>query len=290
MNTEMNTSIDHLPEAKQQQLQRASAIIQEIAHPELIILFGSYARGDWVEELGPDEFYFKYQSDFDLLVVTETERQAMRTEGNNTLDGRLRREVKTPVGLIAHDINFINRRLKKSQYFFLDIKREGICLFTTGRFELNEPKELTAEERCKLAQEDFDYYFTSADDFLFQSNHAVKHEKWNIGAFELHQAAERLYSMILLVFTRYKPSTHDLKKLSQRVAAVEPEFLKAFPQSTDAERNRFELLRRAYVDARYKPSYQITKSDLEWLANRVSYLQQLAEKLCQEKIASYANP
>ena len=287
MNTEMNIKLAHLPESKQQQLQRASAIIQEIANPDMIILFGSYARGDWVEELGPDEFYFKYQSDFDLLVVTETERQATRTESNNILDGRLRREVKTPVSLIAHDIDFINRRLKKSQYFFLDIKREGICLYTSGRFALAEPKELTAEERRKLAQEDFDYYFKSSEGFFASHEFNLGRDELSIAAFQLHQATERLYSMILLVFTRYKPSTHDLKKLSQRVASIEPEFLKAFPQSTDDERECFDLLRKAYVHARYKPSYRITKDQLLWLADRVSHLQQLAGELCRKKIDSY---
>jgi len=43
------------------------------------------------------------------------------------------------------------------------------------------------------------------------------------------------------------------------------------------------------VDARYKPSYTITKEELNWLAERVQELQRLTEKLCGEKIASYGN-
>jgi len=48
---------------------------------------------------------------------------------------------------------------------------------------------------------------------------------YNLAAFDLHQATEKLYGTILLVFTRYKPSTHDLEKLSQRVSSIEPKFL-----------------------------------------------------------------
>ncbi|MCB2263612.1 MAG: HEPN domain-containing protein [Candidatus Thiosymbion ectosymbiont of Robbea hypermnestra] len=103
----------------------------------------------------------------------------------------------------------------------------------------------------------------------------------------LHQVTERLYGTILLVFTRYKPSTHDLEKLSQRVSSIEPRFLTIFPRATEEERERFKLLRKAYVDARYKPSYTITKEELDWLAERVQELQALTEKLCREKIASY---
>ncbi|MPY24538.1 hypothetical protein [Shewanella sp. YLB-07] len=56
---------------------------------------------------------------------------------------------------------------------------------------------------------------------------------------------------------------------------------------TEEERWRFKLLRKGYVDARYKPSYVITPEELEWLGQRVEYLQALTERLCKAKIASY---
>ena len=71
------------------------------------------------------------------------------------------------------------------------------------------------------------------------------------------------------------------------MASVETQFLTVFPQGTEEEKKRFELLRKAYVDARYKPSYTITQQELEWLAERVQFLQALTEKLCKEKIASF---
>ena len=79
----MNTSLDHLPEGKCGELAHVVGIVREgfaaaIARrtqPHLrdaqllkIILFGSYARGDWVED--PVGRYF---SDYDLLVVVNHE-------------------------------------------------------------------------------------------------------------------------------------------------------------------------------------------------------------------------
>jgi predicted nucleotidyltransferase len=52
----------NLPEDLRQALDKAVAAIVEIAHPELIILFGSWAEGTARED-----------SDVDLLVVAETE-------------------------------------------------------------------------------------------------------------------------------------------------------------------------------------------------------------------------
>jgi hypothetical protein len=63
--------------------------------------------------------------------------------------------------------------------------------------------------------------------------------------------------------------------------------LEAFPLGTPDERRCFELLRKAYVDARYKPSYRITREELEWLAARVQYLRELADRLCRERIESF---
>ena len=45
----MNTSLAHLPGYKQRQLKEITAIIIQSVGPEKVILFGSYAIGEWVE-------------------------------------------------------------------------------------------------------------------------------------------------------------------------------------------------------------------------------------------------
>lgn len=284
----MKTSLDHLPEQKQQEIQRAVAIIREEIDLDMLILFGSYARGDWVEDLDPETLQYRYQSDIDLLVVTETPSQASKVEQNNQLTQRLLKTIhRTPVSLIAEDIQFVNKRLRKSQYFYIDIVREGVLLHDSGKFELAEPREISPKERKKLAGEEFEYYFNKAVTFKKSFKLHFDDEDYSEAAFILHQIVERLYSAILLVFTRYKPSTHDLEKLGQRVGSIEPKFLTVFPKATDEEQECFKLLRKAYVDARYKPSYRINKEQLEWLAERIEHLQELTEKLCKEKITSF---
>ena len=78
---------------------------------------------------------------------------------------RLRREVKTPISFIAHDIKFLNKRLRKGQYFFTDIKQEGVILHDTGKLELAEARELSPKERKKLAEENFEYWFSGAEKY-----------------------------------------------------------------------------------------------------------------------------
>jgi hypothetical protein len=70
--------------------------------------------------------------------------------------------------------------------------------------------------------------------------------------------------------------------------AIDIEFGKVFPRATHAERTRFSQLRRAYVDARYKADYQISKEDLEYLSGRVEVLREMTERHCKAKIISLA--
>jgi len=49
----------------------------------------------------------------------------------------------------------------------------------------------------------------------------------------------------------------------------------------------FKVLRKAYIDARYKKDYKITKKQLEYLAEKVKILQKLTKNICTQKIKSF---
>ncbi len=283
----MQDSQDHIPEYTRQELELLQQILRDTVQPEMIILFGSYARGDWVAEKTPDGVHYQYQSDLDILVVTETESQAARLETNTPLNTALSQRIKTPVSLIAHDIQFLNRRLKKGQYFFTDIQKEGILLYSSGRYTLEQPRELHPRERKLLATDDFDYWFGKALKLKKGFQLYFDEGDYSEAVFLLHQMTERFLGAILLVFTRYKPNTHDLGKLLKRASSIEPRMLSVFPQGSEQECECFQLLKKAYVDARYKPSYHISRDQLAWLAERVAILEQMTKDFCNAKIASF---
>jgi len=110
-----------------------------------------------------------------------------------------------------------------------------------------------------------------------------------IGAFNLHQAAERTYNAVILVYTGYKPKTHNLGKLKRYGKRFSEVLDGVFPDNTKEEKHLFDLLKRGYIDARYKAEYTITAEELSTLIERVGRLQLIAEQLCREKIASFEN-
>ncbi|MNY17824.1 hypothetical protein D3C86_1511650 [compost metagenome] len=59
----------------------------------------------------------------------------------------------------------------------------------------------------------------------------------------------------------------------------------AWPREQRADRRRFELLKRAYVEARYSDQYDASAEDLEWLMARAGALRDLVADLCKSRIA-----
>ena len=104
----------------------------------------------------------------------------------------------------------------------------------------------------------------------------------------MHQTVERLYGCILLVLTNYSPSTHNIKYLRSLCEDLDSRLIDVWPRGTRIARRRFSLLKRAYIEARYSPHYEITAEDLDWLAARAQDLQRLADAICKERLAALA--
>ncbi|MCT4588828.1 MAG: nucleotidyltransferase and HEPN domain-containing protein [Carboxylicivirga sp.] len=284
----MNTSLEHLPENKQDELKALAELFSSSDKVLMVVLFGSFARGNWVQDRYLEKgVIFEYKSDYDLLILLDNDDMSLQNHFENRIKTELINsgKLKTPVSCIFHGIDQVNEALSEGHYFFTDIKKEGIVLIRKGTSSLVEPRILTSKELALKAQEYFDQWYRSSDDFIFQFNNAIQTNRMHNGAFQLHQAAERLYVTILLVFTGYRPKTHSLDALSFRAEMLDERLKEAFPRETDKEKSLFRLLHRAYIDARYKmDEYLITFEDLQYLGDRVSILQKLTKEVCLSKI------
>lgn len=290
----MKTSLPQQSEHVAEKLAAITEVIKELMGDDLVmlILFGSYARGSWVaDRYVEDGITYTYESDFDLLVVSENRSHAtMQGEARlrDAIGRRLHRlGLDHPSStILVEDIKHLNKDLQRGHYFFTDIKKEGVLLYDSGKHVLAEAGQIDPVENQRYAREDFGHWFNSACEFYIQYECAFQRQQNNVAAFELHQATERFLHAVILTFTRYKPKLHDLEKLDRQVSNLDPEFFKIFPRATEEQKRCFDLLKKAYIDARYKPDYTITKEELEYLAGRVRKLQELTKRMCEEKIAS----
>jgi len=256
----------------------------------MIILFGSYARGDWVsDEYTEGHITYSYQSDLDIMVVLKKGKHIGYAEPR--IEKRLERELvldplsKKPwITLIFESIDHVNRQLERGRYFYSDIKKEGVLLYDSGECTLSEARVLSFEQRREIAQEDFEQWFESGSEFLIDTLNAMQRNSLNRGAFYLHQATESFYSAIMLVFSGYKIKLHDIRKLGSLAGNYNAELWQVFPHSSVDERQAFKLLERAYIEARYNKEYKISREQLTFLIERVNKLQNLTERICLEYI------
>lgn len=282
----MKTSLEHLPQHKRDQLATIVQIIVDSVSPEKVILFGSHARGTWVEDSrmeGP--ILVEYISDYDILVIIKRGEERDEDDIESLIENRCK--FRTPVTIIVHNIDYVNTRLAEGQYFFSDIKKEGILLYDAGNIELANEKQLTPPEKKEIAQEDFDYWYGDSLDFMKAVIFLANDKALKPAAFMLHQTAERSYNAVILVFTGYKPHTHNLGKLRALSRDFSPELMAVFPNNSKKEKHLFKLLKKAYIDARYNKSYKITEEELAELVQRVKKLQTITERICKEKLASF---
>ena len=141
----MKTSVNHLPLLKQQQLADVVATLRDVAPVEMVILFGSHARGDWV-----DDPVGGYHSDLDVLAVVKNRKIVEQHNLWSTIEDRLRNRLgHTELSLIVHDIKDVNQQLERGFYFFRDVKSEGIVLYDSGRFVLAQEKDLSVGAHLK---------------------------------------------------------------------------------------------------------------------------------------------
>ena len=282
----MKTTIDHLPEDKQAKLRAITSIFtepREGAPVGMLILFGSHARGDWVEDAETG-----YKSDYDFLVVVDTEEQAADVMLWAELERRVRAIIgETPLTLIVHDVKFVNREIRIGQYFFSDIANEGVMLYDSRRFTLAKPKALNAEERLALAERNFASWFDSAGKFWRGSRDYGARLWLKEAAFLLHQATERYYHSAILVFTGYKQRTHDIELLGNLAGEQHALMAGVLPKTEPEEKHLFDLLKRAYIDARYSMSYRISSAELATLQAQVLVLAARVREACLEKIATF---
>jgi predicted nucleotidyltransferase len=294
----MKTSLDHLPAAKQRELEHIKTVFMREFEAAIasgtqpwrrngkilkLILFGSFSRTDWV-----DEPQSGYQSDWDLLIVVSHEKLTDIADYWYVAEDKLLRdpEVGRTVNIIVHTLQEVNAALAAGQYFFGDIARDGIILYELPNHALATPVPPTAKDAFEVATAYFNRTFSSIGEWIDLAAHAMSRGRsgeWpNKAAFNLHQAAETAYACFLLVRTQHFPRSHNLKFLRSLAEDKEPRLIDSWPRATKLDRRRFELAKRAYVEARYSTNYEIGTDDLVAITAATHKLRDTVESVSRE--------
>ncbi len=298
---DLKDKLQHLPADKIAGLEFITEKIVETGLAEMIVLYGSHARGDFkdgkIKKVGGMPTMFR--SDYDLLVIVdkpdEKEQPDRRLSyfqpvfvGETSI--KIKDIIKPylsefPAQVIVEQISRVNQLIEDRQFFFLDIQREGIELYNSGKCSFVEPPEqVSPEVRRQYAEDYFEMWYNEAISFGRIVEFCNSIQDYRKAAFNLEQTFEMCYKCIGYVFTHYAPDEHDLFKLRETAEKYEPSLIKVFPIDKLSEKNDFDKLSRAYIGARYIKGYEVDKSEIERWKTEAEKLLVATEHSCKAKI------
>lgn len=291
----MKRSIKHLPKQTQEELNFLLELItRHVSWCSMVILYGSYARGGYV--LWDERIEFgintSYQSDYDIMIVIartniKQVEDRLRTKVKPKFHAAFANRRHASPQFIVEYVDELNKALERSQYFFTDVVKEGIKLYDTKEFKLAKPRELSFKEIKEIAEDEFRVCTNYGNDYFRHAQDGLTYGSYNTSSFLLHQACERYYYAISLVFTNYRPKNHKLNELGASVKEYSRELAAVFPLNTDFEKRCFDLLCCAYIEARYNKDFVVTREELVYMLERTEILKEVTMCICTEKIASY---
>ena len=292
----LKEKLKHLPADKIAELEFITDKIIETGLAEMIVLYGSHARGDYkdgkIKEVGGISTLFR--SDYDILVIVDKPGEKEHPDGRlsyfypvfvGETSVKIRDVLRPylnemPVQVIVEQISRVNQLIGDRQFFFLDIQREGIELYNSGKCSFVEPPEkVSPKVRRQYAEDYFEMWYNKAREVYFELRKNLK-----LAAFDLEQVFEFCYKCIGYVFTHYAPDEHDLFELREIAEKYEPLLVKIFPIDKPTEKQDFEKLSRAYIGARYTKDYKVVEPEITRWKTEAEKLLAVTGQSCKTKI------
>ena len=290
----MKKSIAFLPKKNREDLKYlVELILDKIPVCEMIILYGSYARGTYVSYDEREEFGIptSFKSDYDILVINSAwsydKIENKLASVRNIYDKRGDHRYRVPVQFIHDSIKKVNEDLKYSRYFYTELKRDGIMLYNRGKNKLARRKPLKFGEIKKQGEEYFGEKYAKARLFMEQAVFMYDKEEYVMSSFNLHQACENLFNAIMLTFTLKNDKEHNLEELFKASRGYAHELIRVFPVGDEEEERLFKILVCSYIEARYNPEFKVSREDVEDLMVKVEKFEEVTKQVCERRIKEY---
>ena len=186
-------------------LREMVTVLAERLCPELILLFGSRARGDARDD-----------SDYDLLLVMSDNVEA---ESARKTAHSLMWDMRLSVDVLAHSASVYLRHQRDPGFIDWLIAREGVLLYSTG----NVPQLLPAQVRERPGERDsLAMWLDRASGEALTAERLLDYEEPLIDGicFHAHAAVEKWLKALVVVHShKFPPKTHELDKLLAFVPA-----------------------------------------------------------------------
>jgi uncharacterized protein len=287
----MLTTFQHLP---QPQLNQLIELVQKIVRaisPSKVICYGNRmtTMQDWNCFQGEDTYKSIIHPTYDFLIIT--------CDGEKRVDHetiQVAEQQATPLGcsvtVIVQQLSAANKSLENGSRFISAVYRKGVLLYDGDGLALAVPlEEPDMSILNSRIETNWNRCFGIAQCFFKTATYCFDNG-WNEQAtFDLHQSAQHACMAILRAFSGYRSTTHNLSRLLALIANFSNGLIAIFPCVTKEETELFNILNRAYSEARYNEKYTISAEKVQILIHRIANLLSIAQRLYEEKLLSLKN-
>ena len=287
----MQTTFAYL---SQKQILQLAELVQKIVkavNPEKIICYGhrSTVYQDWSCFFDGTGQIDSIKSTYDFLIITNDNAKYTSPEVIQMIEQQAEK-LDCDVTCVVHKIAPVNEALAKGSRFFSTLYHSGILVYDSNGLPLTVPPALPSAAALKdKIQDTWINAFTIAQRFFKSATNCLQDNWPEQTLFNLHQAVQHTCMALLRVFTGYRSNTHNLSVLMALIENFTFNLVVIFPGITKEETDLFNLLNKAYSDARYNESYKVPIEKAQLLTNRVQVLLNVAEQLYNIKIVSVEN-
>jgi uncharacterized protein len=287
----MRTTFDNLSPSLVTLLAQFIQKIATTVHPEKILCYGyrTSIYQDWScfkEDTGYQE---TIKATFDLLVVTGNNNNQADHEILQKID-LLAASLDCEVTTVVQSLDAVNDLIGKNSRFLTTLYHKAVLVYNASCNTLITPPAAPSHEATKSKLETtWNNCFSTAERFYKTACFCLDNG-WNEKAlFDLHQATQHTCMALLRVYTGYRSTTHNLSRLLALIENFSFVPSTIFPCITEEETALFNLLNKAYSDARYKEDYSVPAETANLLKKRVDHLLLVAEKLYNKKMIAIQN-
>ncbi len=266
-----------LTESFKEQHQQLVKIILKACAVEKIYLLGSTLLTRRTESIFmPDAPSCKHVGHYYLLVIVNSE------QGHNQVQDTIENNCQhfIPVTAIVLSEERFEEWLMEGHPFAHAVYTKAVLLH--GEKEIPHVS-VTIKDDAAIQKENNVIYIAGlnkVEEFLAGADLYRIREQNKMCAFMLHQAAEQALHTMLQLKTGLRVVAHNLDKLYRYCCMVcyqLPEIV--LGNNKESDKRLFNLLQKAYIDARYKSNYSINAMDLLTLTDIVRKLNELLKKI-----------
>lgn len=263
-----------MSESFQGQQEKLVFLIREVAAPDMIYLLGASLHRRRRESIfcpeAPSSLHFE---DYVFLVLISNEENKALHEWQDKIEQHCSSIMTTTT--IVLETAIFNEWLKVGHRFARMVYSSSVCLYNGRRVSLNKPGSYDDVTEKKALERNYKDGLNKSKEFLASTELSRVRVQYKMAAFMLHQAAEQALRTLVQTGTGFHCNTHNLDRMIRYGSMVSFQLPDVFPQKTENEKRLFNLLQKAYVDARYKESYSIDFADLMILIERVTRIKDI---------------